>query len=172
MKMAKKIILATIMFPIALGTASAFAASNGDKNNQKGDHKNPRMEQCAPGLNLTPRIIKRLDLTDAQKQKIKALRQANGAEMKVKMAKHDKQMNELLLADKFDKSKATAMVKEEQNNRVERQVNRLEKQFQTLNILTPEQKAKFADIEKKQHQKCGDKMNHGKGKKPMGKGDK
>lgn len=163
MKMAKKIILATIMFPIALGTASAFAASNGDKNNQKGDHKNPRMEQCAPGLNLTPRMIKRLDLTDTQKQQMKALRQADRADRKAKMDEHEKRINALLIADKFDRSKAEAMVKEGQNNRVERQVHMLEQQFKMLSILTPAQKEKLMTLSEKHQQKCDEKMQHGKG---------
>ncbi|WP_245959197.1 Spy/CpxP family protein refolding chaperone [Marinomonas pollencensis] len=154
--MTKKLILATVMFPIALGTASAFAAG-------KDDHKRSAMERCQPGPVLNPKIMKRLELTDAQKEQFKALRNANRTEMKAKMDARDKRMNDLLMADTFDKDKAEAMVKEAQNNRVQRQVDRLENQFKMLSILTPAQKEKLMEFEKKHQQKCGEMMHHGKG---------
>lgn len=157
MKMVKKLMLATVIFPIALGTASAFAGSD------KGDAKRHSMERCQPGPVLNPKILKRLDLTDAQKEQFKALRNADRAEMKAKMDARGKQMNDLLLAETFDKAKATAMAKEAQNNRIERQVDRLEKQFKMLSILTPAQKEKLMEFEKKHQQKCDEKMGHGKG---------
>ena len=162
MKMTKKLILATVMFPIALGTASAFAAGG------KGDHKRSSMERCQPGPVLNPKIIKRLDLTDAQKEQLKALRNADRAEMKAKMDARDKSMNALLMADTFDKEKAAAMVKESQNNRVQHQVDRLEKQFKMLSILTPAQKEKLQSFEKKHQQKCDEMMKQGKGDRKKG----
>lgn len=161
MKMIKKLMLATVVLPIALGSAGAFAG--GGKDNQR-----PSMERCQAGPILNPKVIKRLDLTDAQKQQMKALRQADRADRKAKRDEREKRINGLLMADKFDQSKAEAMVKEGQNNRVERQVHMLEQQFKMLSILTPAQKEKLMTLNEKHQQKCDEKMHHGKGDREQG----
>ncbi|MGO2511733.1 CpxP family protein [Marinomonas polaris] len=166
MKMAKKLILASVVLPLVLST-SAFAF--GGK-----DHKGPQ-EECRPGLDRG--MMKELNLTDSQKEQFKTLRQANKEEMKerfndkkeqgekARMAHFDK-VNSLLMADKFDPAKATELAQEMSDKQVKRQVDMLSKQHKMLSILTPEQKTKFIDLQKERMEDCDDMpRHHGKDRK-------
>ncbi|PJE54975.1 CpxP family protein [Marinomonas polaris] len=166
MKMAKKLILASVVLPLVLST-SAFAF--GGK-----DHKGPQ-EECRPGLDRG--MMKELNLTDSQKEQFKTLRQANKEEMKerfndkkeqgekARMAHFDK-VNSLLMADKFDPAKATELAQEMSDKQVKRQVDMLSKQHKMLSILTPEQKTKFIELQKERMEDCDDMpRHHGKDRK-------
>ena len=166
MKMAKKLILASVVLPLVLST-SAFAF--GGK-----DHKGPQ-DECRPGLDRG--MMKELNLTDTQKEQFKTLRQANKEEMKerfndkkeqgekARMAHFDK-VNSLLMADKFDPAKATELAQEMSDKQVKRQVNMLSKQHKMLSILTPEQKTKFIELQKERMEDCDDMpRHHGKDRK-------
>ena len=166
MKMAKKLILASVVLPLVLST-SAFAF--GGK-----DHKGPQ-EECRPGLDRG--MMKELNLTDSQKEQFKTLRQANKEEMKerfndkkeqgekARMAHFDK-VNSLLMADKFDPAKATELAQEMSDKHVKRQVDMLSKQHKMLSILTPEQKTKFIELQKERMEDCDDMpRHHGKDRK-------
>ncbi|MGI9919428.1 CpxP family protein [Vibrio owensii] len=159
MKTAKKLVLAAVVLPLTLGTASAFAF--GGK-----DHKGHRGE-CAMGMDRG--IMRQLDLTDAQKDQLKEMREANKAEMKAKFADgHEARMAErqahhdkvqaLLLADNFDEAAANDLAKEMVEKQTERRVKMMEKKHQMLSVLTPEQKTKFVELQKERQQKCGEKM--------------
>jgi protein CpxP len=166
MKMAKKLILASVVLPLVLST-SAFAF--GGK-----DHKGPQ-DDCRPGLDRG--MMKELNLTDTQKEQFKTLRQANKEEMKerfndkkeqgekARMAHFDK-VNALLTADKFDPAKATELAQEMSDKQVKRQVDMLSKQHKMLSILTPEQKTKFIELQKERMEDCDDMpRHHGKDRK-------
>lgn len=166
MKMAKKLIIASVVLPLVLST-SAFAF--GGK-----DHKGPQ-EECRPGLDRG--MMKELNLTDSQKEQFKTLRQANKEEMKerfsdkkeqgekARMAHFDK-VNSLLMADKFDPAKATELAQEMSDKHVKRQVDMLSKQHKMLSILTPEQKTKFIELQKERMEDCDDMpRHHGKDRK-------
>jgi protein CpxP len=166
MKMAKKLILASVVLPLVLSTGSAFAFGGKD---HKGNH-----EQCRPGLDRG--MMKELELTDAQKDQFKALRKANKEERKDK-SKGDpeqrkevqeqklEQLNALLLADKFDPAKATELARERAQKQIQRQVNMLNKQYKMLSILTPEQKEKFVELQEERLDECAEDRSHGKGRK-------
>lgn len=82
MKSAKKLVLAAVVLPLTLGTASAFAFGGKDH------HKGPR-DEC--GMGMDRGIMRDLNLTDAQKDQLQSFRDANRAEMKAnihKTAKH------------------------------------------------------------------------------------
>ena len=91
MKMAKKLILASVVLPLVLST-SAFAF--GGK-----DHKGPQ-EECRPGLDRG--MMKELNLTDSQKEQFKTLRQANKEEMKERFTDKKEQGEKARMAH-FDK---------------------------------------------------------------------
>ncbi|EKO3786516.1 CpxP family protein [Vibrio harveyi] len=159
MKTAKKLVLAAVVLPLTLGTASAFAF--GGK-----DHKGHRGE-CGMGMDCG--IMRQLDLTDAQKDQLKEMREANKAEMKAKFADgkearmaerqaHHEKVQALLLADNFDAAAANDLAKEMVEKQTERRVKMLEKKHQMLSVLTPEQKTKFVELQKERQQKCGEKM--------------
>ncbi|GEA23949.1 CpxP family protein [Vibrio harveyi] len=159
MKTAKKLVLAAVVLPLTLGTASAFAF--GGK-----DHKGHRGE-CSMGMDRG--IMRQLDLTDAQKDQLKEMREANKAEMKAKFADgkearmaerqaHHEKVQALLLADNFDAAAANDLAKEMVEKQTERRVKMMEKKHQMLSVLTPEQKTKFVELQKERQQKCGEKM--------------
>ncbi|CAE6887747.1 COG3678 P pilus assembly Cpx signaling pathway [Vibrio sp. B1REV9] len=160
MKSAKKLVLAAVVLPLTLGAASAFAFGGKDH------HKGPNGE-C--GMGMDRGIMRQLDLTDAQKDQLKDMREANKAEMKAKFADgkearmaerqahHDK-VQALLLADNFDEAAASDLAKEMVEKQTDRRVKMLEKKHQMLSVLTPEQKAKFVELQKERQQKCGEKM--------------
>ena len=150
MKTAKKLVLAAVVLPLTLGTASAFAFGGKDHKGHRG-------------------IMRQLDLTDAQKDQLKEMREANKAEMKAKFADgkearmaerqaHHEKVQALLLADNFDAAAANDLAKEMVEKQTERRVKMMEKKHQMLSVLTPEQKTKFVELQKERQQKCGEKM--------------
>lgn len=171
MKMAKKIILASVVLPFALSAGSALAF--GGKDHKGGDG------QCFPGLDRG--ILKQLELTDAQKDQLKELRKANkedhkanredrkekgvSEERKVVQEQKLEQLNGLLLADKFDPAQATKIAQEMAQKHIKRQVSMLNKQYQMISILTPEQKEKFVELQEERLDNCAEKMHKGKDRK-------
>ncbi|MEP3350856.1 MAG: CpxP family protein [Marinomonas sp.] len=171
MKMAKKIILASVVLPFALSAGSALAF--GGKDHKGGDG------QCFPGLDRG--ILKQLELTDAQKDQLKELRKANkedrkansedrkengiSEERKEAQAQKLEQLNGLLLADKFDPAEATKIAQEMAQKHIKRQVSMLNKQYQMISILTPEQKEKFVELQEERLDNCAEKMHKGKDRK-------
>ncbi len=156
----KKLVLAAAVIPVAFASASAFAFGG------KGDHKGGR---CHGGMDRG--IFKQLDLTDAQKDQLKEMREANKAEMKQnyqanfearkaeRQAYHDK-VQQLVLADNFDQAAANDLAKEMVEQQTERKVKMLEKRHQMLSVLTPEQKAKFVELSKERMTKCDENRKH------------
>jgi len=160
MKMAKKLVLAAVVLPLTLGTASAFAF--GGKDHKKGGHG-----ECGGGFDRG--IMRQLDLTDAQKDQLKEMRESGKQQMKANfkenfetrqagMQAHHAKVQALVLADNFDEAAANDLAKSMVEQQTERKVKMLEKQHQMLSVLTPEQKAKFAELQQERAGKCADKM--------------
>lgn len=164
MKMTKKLIVASIVLPLVLSTGSALAFDGGKK----------RQQECRPGLDR--HILKDLNLTDEQKEQFKTLRKANREEMKAHrkdmtpekreemQAQRLDTLNDLLLADSFDEEKAAELAEKMSQKLIERQVQKLSKEFEMFSILTPEQKEKFVQLQEEHLEDCADDM-HRKGKK-------
>ncbi|MCG9785052.1 CpxP family protein [Vibrio brasiliensis] len=160
MKLAKKVVLAAAVLPLALGTASAYAF--GGKDHKKGGHG-----ECGGGFDRG--IMRQLDLTDAQKDQLKEMRESGKQEMKAafkenfearhaeKQAQHAK-VQQLVLADNFDQAAANELAKSMVEQQTERKVKMLEKQHKMLSILTPEQKAKFVELQQERSTECAEKM--------------
>lgn len=159
MNMTKKLVLAVAVLPLALGTASAYAF--GGKDGKKGGKG-----ECG---GFDRGIMRQLDLTDAQQEQMKEMRQANKEEMKAAFKENfetryaEKQaekakVQELVLADNFDQAAANELAKSMVEQQTERKVKMLEKQHQMLSILTPEQKAKFVELQGERAEKCQEKM--------------
>lgn len=159
MKLAKKLVLAAVVVPLTLGTASAFAF--GGKDHKKGGHG-----ECG---GFDRGIMRQLDLTDAQKDQLQEMREAGKKEMKAnfkgnfetrhaEMQAHKAKVQELVLADNFDQAQANELAKAMVEKQTERKVKMLEKQHQMLSILTPEQKEKFVELSQQRADKCAEKM--------------
>ncbi len=160
MKPAKKLMLAAVVLPLTLGSAGAFAFGG------KGQNKGPR-DECGPGMDRG--IMRQLDLTDAQKDQLTALRDAKREEMRNKNAAdrdtrqaerqaYHAKVQALVLADNFDEAQATALATEMVEKQTERRVEMLQKRHQMLNILTPEQKTEFVKLQDERIQECGVRM--------------
>ncbi|KGY13417.1 periplasmic repressor CpxP [Vibrio tubiashii] len=160
MKMTKKLVLAAAVLPLALGTASAYAFGGKDgKRGGKGE--------CGGGFDRG--VMRQLDLTDAQQEQIKEMRQADKQAMRAafeenfetrhaEMQAQKAKVQQLVLADNFDQAAANELAKSMVEQQTERKVNMLEKQHQMLSILTPEQKAKFVELQGERSAKCLENM--------------
>ncbi|MCG9684620.1 CpxP family protein [Vibrio sp. Isolate23] len=158
MKTTKKLILAAVILPLTLGSASAFAF--GGKDHKKGHHGEFGFDRG---------IMRQLDLTDAQKEQIKVLRETSKTEMKAElkqnfetrhaeMQANKEKLQALVLADTFDKATANELAKQMVEQQTARKVKMLEKQHQMLSILTPEQKTKYVELQKERAEKRFNKM--------------
>lgn len=159
MKTAKKLVLAAVVLPLALGSASALAF--GGKDHKKGGHG-----ECG---GFDRGMMRQLDLTDEQKEQFKEMREAGKAEMKAafqdnfearvaEKQKQQAQVQALVLADTFDSAAANELAKVMVEQQTERKVKMLEKQHKMMSILTPEQKAKFVELQAERSTECSEKM--------------
>lgn len=147
MKATKKFVIAAVTLPLVLGTVEAYAFGGKD---HKGKDNHCRSE-------LGRGMMKALDITDEQKAEMKELCQIAKEEKRdakeqqaFDMEKHKQrfeQLNALLLADTFDTSKANAIAQEMAEKHAAQQMSKLEMKFKMFSILTPEQKAKFIELQ-------------------------
>lgn len=161
MKMAKKLILASVILPMVISAGSAYA---GGKD---------RHDECRPGFDRN--MMKELNLTDEQKEQLKALRKTNREEMKGQRKDKPKQqegmrddrmedMNALLLAETFNPAKATEIARKNAQKHIERQVEMMSKQHEMFSILTPEQKTQLIELQQERMEECGDDKGRHNGK--------
>lgn len=149
----KATVAMVLAVPMLLGSVSALA--EGGKYHGKGhygDCGGPRAERG---------IMQSLDLTDAQKEQMRSLRESNKAEMRENMAQgreamkanHDK-MQDLLLADNFDENAVRDLAKQMSDQQIERRVSMMKKRHDMLNILTAEQKAQYKTLKAEKQAEC------------------
>ncbi|WP_434950009.1 Spy/CpxP family protein refolding chaperone [Shewanella sp. HL-SH4] len=105
------------------------------------------------------KMLRKLDLTDAQKVQVKAIYekyQANRPERPTKeqRAAHKADMLALITTAGFDDVKATEMVEAKQQMHLQKTLTHMKMQNEIYQLLTPEQQQKFQD-----------KFNSGKGHK-------
>ncbi|NNN48561.1 CpxP family protein [Vibrio sp. 2-2(8)] len=152
MKMAKKLVLAAVILPLTLSTASVFAFGG------KEQHKGPNYE-CG---GFDRGMMQQLDLTSDQQAKLKGMREANREAMKgehkgqrqAKMKAHHDKVQALVLAENFDAAAANELAKEMVDQQVAHRVKMLEKRHDMMSVLTPEQKAKLQTLQQDRMQKC------------------
>ncbi|UUM30809.1 CpxP family protein [Vibrio japonicus] len=156
MKTAKKLVLAAVVLPLTLGAASVFAY--GGKNH----HKGPQ-DEC--GLGFERGMMGQLDLTEEQQGKLNEMRKSGKDKWKgdfeakrAEMQAHRAKVHALILADNFDKAAANELAKEMVEQQTERKVQMMERHHQMLSILTPEQKAKFTELQNERAGQCADRM--------------
>ncbi|MCW8329602.1 CpxP family protein [Photobacterium sp. SDRW27] len=152
----KKTLLMAIALPLALGSASALAFGG---NNHNGGHHGGK-GYCGGG-HEGRKVFKELDLTDTQKQQMKTLRQANRDTMKANfsekraaMQANHQQMQALMLAEDFDENAVRDLAQKMSEQQVEHRVAMMEKRHEMLNILTPEQKVKYQQLQAERAEKC------------------
>lgn len=112
-----------------------------------------------PG-NGMKRMFAGLELTETQKEQIKALHETQRAEMESKrderqasMKAHREQMKVLMAADQVDLEAVKALKAEGEEKRKAAAEKKLAHKVALLNILTPEQREKFLAREARMHKK-------------------
>ncbi|WP_370643682.1 CpxP family protein [Photobacterium sp. TLY01] len=149
----KTTVAMVLAVPMLLGSVSALA--EGGKYHGKGhdgDCGGPRAEHG---------VMQSLDLTDAQKEQMRSLRESHKAEMRDNMAQgrkamkanHDK-MQALLLADNFDENAVRELAKQMSDQQIEHRVSMMKQRHDMLNILTPEQKAQYKTLKAEKQAEC------------------
>ena len=149
MKIFNKTLVIAMALPLVLGSMSAFAGQDHQ------DHQGRMMKGHHGG-----KIFSQLDLTAAQQQEMKTLRQANRSEHKAQRVENHKamlverqQLDKLVLADNFDESAVRVIAEKMSQQQVERRVAMLEQRHKMLNILTPAQKQKFVELKQQRAEK-------------------
>ena len=153
MKTVTKIVLATMVLPLTLSSASVLAG--GGKEHGKQEHKASLLDRS---------LIRQLDLTQEQQAQLKQLRetmkkdlkgqyQESFAEHHAEIQANREKMQALVLAESFDKAAANELARAMLELQTERKVKMLEKQHQVLSVLTPDQKAKYVDLLKERDEK-------------------
>ncbi len=181
MKTKKNLVLAAAALPLIFGTASAMAFGGGQGGpgsmmepgqqmmpipNKKGPRRGPD-RGCHGEMRLDFGMMQVLGLSDKQKDEVRSLRNAQRAEMRADFRKHfatnakkrdaDRaQMQKLLLAKDFDKAAVEKLAEDMVQQRVQFRVEMAKRQHDLLNILTPAQKAKFAEMQNERYQECLD----------------
>ncbi|WP_407331637.1 CpxP family protein [Enterovibrio sp. 27052020O] len=139
MKLSKGIIATVIALPLMMGSMSAMAFGGG--------HHDGEGKRGGEGM-IGKHLLRGIDLTDAQKEEMKTLREQNRDAMnankganKATMMAERQEMQALLLADNFDEAEIRALAQKMADQHVERRISMMKRQHEMLNILTPEQKA-------------------------------
>ncbi|MEZ8141265.1 CpxP family protein [Enterovibrio sp. FF113] len=159
MKLSKRIVATIIALPLMMGSMSVMAAG-GKHNDGEGMHGGKSM---MGGKHL----LRGIDLTDAQKEELKTLREqnrdamkANKGAMKAGMMAERQEMQSLLLADNFDEAQVRELAQKMADQQVERRVSMMKRQHEMLNILTPEQKTEVKANMEKMAERHQNRMKH------------
>ncbi|MGF1724531.1 CpxP family protein [Photobacterium nomapromontoriensis] len=154
----KKTLALVIALPLALGSASALAYGGGKQHHDQGGKNS-----C--GMKSGHAMFRGLDLTDTQKKEMKALRQANRDTMRSEIASHHAEMQaqhqkiqQLVLADNFDESAVRALAEQMTEQQVDRRVSMLKQRHDMLQILTPDQKVKYQQLQAERSEQCQARM--------------
>ncbi|MBL8190600.1 MAG: Spy/CpxP family protein refolding chaperone [Acidobacteria bacterium] len=141
-------VIAVAGFQLNAGTAFA--------QQRPGSHDGPPPGQRGPGGPGGPggdRIFERLNLTDAQKQKIETLReqQHNESEpLHEQLQGLHEQMRAIVEAKTFDETAARALLAKEAQLETELKLIRIRTDNAVYNLLTAEQKAKLDELRRNQ----------------------
>lgn len=165
MKLSKTLMVATLSLPLFLGSVAYADGSHGGK--ERHGKKGPMA--CEDDMSL----MRQLNLSDEQKDKMKAMRSASREEMKANFEKHGEAMMEerkalqaqtqkIVMADTFDKGEAEKLAQKMADKHSEMLVKKLEHEYQLVSVLTPEQKTEFAKLKQEQDCKGGGERGHGK----------
>ena len=138
MKTLKILTIVAITGLVGLTAVNACPMDGGNKMHKGMKHKKAQMKK----------VFKELDLTAAQKEQMQALRQEMKAQHKERRSAMIKgrgmsQMGTFVSANGFDKQAFIEMATKRSQTMIQRRADMFEKR---MNILTPEQRTKFAEL--------------------------
>lgn len=155
----KKLTLASLVlstvFAVSL-TAPALAADHDAGHDRAARHGGPHQM-------FGMKMLKGLDLTDAQKTKLETMLAEHRASSTTKAIPaawqaEQQQLQTLLQADQFDEAAARLLLEKQQSNRLEHEVAKLKFQHQLMSVLTAEQKTKLNERHAKMQARMAAKM--------------
>ncbi|UXI01469.1 CpxP family protein [Photobacterium sp. TY1-4] len=152
MTMTKKMMAMAIALPLVLGSASVLAY---------GGHHGKGEGRGGCGMEDGRKLMQELDLSDAQQQQLKAMRQSKREAMKAgfagkreQMQAHHQQMQALMLADTFDEAAARTLAQTMVEQQVERRVAMMKSRHEMFSMLTDEQKTRFQQLMSERQAQC------------------
>jgi hypothetical protein len=110
----------------------------------------PPPPEPVPNL-LNPRVAEQLNLSDEQRGQIKAIDEKTSTEARPyheQLRTIGDQMREAMESDVFDEVRVRAILVKESELRIELKIIYLRSTSNLLGLLTPEQKAKFHELQK------------------------
>jgi protein CpxP len=142
---------------VAMGAMFVFAQTEtGQKDGKRGFGKRGHFAKRGGGM-----MFRGLDLTDEQKAQMKAIRQANRETMKPireQMKANREKLQQLSAGGNFDAAQVQAIAAQQGSLSAQMIVERERVKSQMFNILTPEQKAKAAEMKAQFQQKRLERM--------------
>lgn len=126
-------------------------AKEGRSFKKDGQHFGKRGKRGGKGM-----MFRGLDLTDAQKEQMKSIRDANSDSVKSlrdQMKANKKQLETLSASGNFNESQVQAIAQQQGALHSQMIVNRERIKAQMFAILTPEQKSKLAEMKANREQK-------------------
>jgi periplasmic protein CpxP/Spy len=103
------------------------------------------------------KLYKKLDLTDEQKQKVKAIKQQYKEGKKALYSKYKGlrgKMHELIKPESIDQDKLNALIQKKQEMLAEKIKLKVKMKRAIYQVITPEQRKKLEQVVKKMRQKC------------------
>ncbi|QIZ78118.1 Spy/CpxP family protein refolding chaperone [Ferrimonas lipolytica] len=147
MKRSTKMGLAAL---VMITSATAFADHHGERSGPQGDRHHAEKRG---GHGNIHKMLFNLDLTDEQRDQVKALLKAakqpkderpSAEERQAKREAKRAAMQELMNADSFDETAAKAIIAERQQRQTERELQQMKTHYELMQILTQEQRDELA----------------------------
>lgn len=155
----KKLTLASLVLStvFVFGMAGSAMAGGHDGGHERGSRHD------SPHQMFGMKMLKGLDLTDAQKTKLETMLAEHRASLKTKalpaaLQAEQQQLQTLLQAEQFDEAAARLLLEKQQGNRLEHEIERLKFQHQLMSVLTTEQKTKLNERHAKMQARMAAKM--------------
>lgn len=147
----KKITVAILAITLtALGAIFVVGQTGGKDGPPKRGFGHGRHGQFGPrGGMMEGRLFRQLDLTDAQKEQLKAIRTAAREDSKTyrsQLMENHKKLAELGTDGVFDQAAVEAVASQQADLHKQMIIQREKVKAQMFAVLTPEQKAKFAEL--------------------------
>lgn len=124
------------------------AMADKHKSCGEGEEKYGEMKKKHKDHDGIPRMLKGVDLTEAQKSEIKELVEAQQTDKRNDMKSHwelRKQLNQLAFNDRLDQNKLEAIINEATESHADRLAKKAKLNNAIFNVLTAEQKQQLKD---------------------------
>lgn len=129
-----------------------FTQTRGDENKRFSKAERPLPP---PPIGLHPRMLEELDLTDQQKEQVRALAEkarTDSEQFFEELKTSDAQLRNMVEGGSFDEEKARQILSVKTQVSTEMEIIRLKTDAAVFNLLTAEQKTRFAELKEKRRQ--------------------